>query len=87
MLTDPDTTVGTAPLAEVAWMEDLPDLIAMRYTAAERWTSVRSGSSTTRCHPNRTSASTSRSGQVRRRLRDLADPFGSWGFSTWCARE
>lgn len=37
LLTDPDTTVGTAPLAEVPCMDRLPDLVALLYTSAERW--------------------------------------------------
>lgn len=40
LLTDPDTTVGTAPLAEVPCLDQLPRLIALRYTAARRWTSA-----------------------------------------------
>ncbi|HEU5486226.1 MAG TPA: helix-turn-helix transcriptional regulator [Microlunatus sp.] len=38
MLTDPETTVGTAPLAEVPCLDRLPDLVALRYTSARRWT-------------------------------------------------
>ncbi len=38
LLTDPETTVGTAPLAEVPCLDRLPQAIALRYTAARRWT-------------------------------------------------
>lgn len=37
LLTDPDTTVGMAPLAEVPCLDRLSDLVALRYTSAERW--------------------------------------------------
>jgi DNA-binding CsgD family transcriptional regulator len=37
LLTDPETTVGTAPLAEVPCLDRLPRLVALRYTAARRW--------------------------------------------------
>ncbi|HNI35827.1 MAG TPA: hypothetical protein PLV93_10530, partial [Microthrixaceae bacterium] len=40
LLTDPDTTVGTAPLAEVPCLDHLPRLIALRYTSAHRWTTA-----------------------------------------------
>ena len=39
MLTDPDTGVGTAPLADVRCLDELPTLIRLRYqTTVNRWT-------------------------------------------------
>lgn len=38
LLTDPDTTVGTAPLAEVPCLDQLAHLVALRYTSGRRWT-------------------------------------------------
>lgn len=43
LLTDPDTTVGTAPLAEVPCVDQLARLVALRYTSARRWTLSGSG--------------------------------------------
>jgi DNA-binding CsgD family transcriptional regulator len=40
LLTDPDTTVGTAPLAEVPCLEQLSRLVALRYTSGRRWTAA-----------------------------------------------
>lgn len=37
LLTDPETLVGTSPLAEVPRLEDLPTLIRLRYQAPESW--------------------------------------------------
>ena len=38
LLTDPETTVGTAPLAEVPCLDRLSDAVALRYTSGRRWT-------------------------------------------------
>ncbi len=38
LLTDPDTTVGTAPLAEVPCLDRLSDAVALRDTSGRRWT-------------------------------------------------
>ena len=43
LLTDPDTTVGTSPLAEVPCLDRLPRLVALRYTAARRWSDSEPG--------------------------------------------
>jgi DNA-binding CsgD family transcriptional regulator len=41
LLTDPVTTVGTAPLADVPCLPELPELIRLRYlTALNRWTAL-----------------------------------------------
>ena len=38
LLTDPVTTVGTGPLAEVPCPDRLPRLVGLRYTSGRRWT-------------------------------------------------
>jgi len=43
LLTDPVTTVGTAPLAEVPCLDQLSRLVALRYTSARRWTTGDTG--------------------------------------------
>jgi DNA-binding CsgD family transcriptional regulator len=43
VLTDPETTVGTAPLAEVPCPDRLPHLVALRYTSGRRWTTADPG--------------------------------------------
>lgn len=41
LLTDPETSVGTAPLADVPWLPELPRQIQLKYlTAVNRWTSL-----------------------------------------------
>jgi DNA-binding CsgD family transcriptional regulator len=41
VLTDPDTTVGSAPLADVPCLPDLPQLVRLRYlTPVNRWTTL-----------------------------------------------
>ena len=48
LLTDPSTEVGTAPLAEVPDVRDLPRLIAAKYlTTVNRWTVLPAGRSAT----------------------------------------
>jgi hypothetical protein len=42
LLTDPETSVGSAPIAEVPSVADLPRLIRLKYlTEINRWTAVR----------------------------------------------
>lgn len=43
LLTDPETTVGTAPLAEVPCLDQLSRLVALRYTSGRRWTTADPG--------------------------------------------
>ena len=39
LLTDPETEVGSAPLADVPWLSDLPSQIRLKYlTSVNRWT-------------------------------------------------
>jgi len=89
MLTDPATTVGCSPLAEVPNLATLPHLIRLKYlTAVNRWTSLptcgcASLQQATGGHPER-------SRLWREYLADLgildvasvvfADRFGWWGF-------
>ena len=41
LLTDPETSVGSAPLADVPCLPELPRLIALKYLAGiNRWTSL-----------------------------------------------
>ena len=48
LLTDPETCVGSAPLAEAPSLADLPTLIRLKYlTAANRWTSLQAGAAAT----------------------------------------
>lgn len=48
LLTDPETCVGSAPLAEGPSLADLPVLIRLKYlTATNRWTSLESDASAT----------------------------------------
>jgi DNA-binding CsgD family transcriptional regulator len=89
LLTDPETRVGTAPLAEIPELARLPELIRLRYTTAvNRWTALRPG----RC----ATLAGATGGELSRSLlwRDLlsgfgvtdvatlvlADQFGCWGF-------
>ncbi|MCW2939670.1 MAG: transcriptional regulator [Actinomycetia bacterium] len=40
LLTDPETSVGAAPLADIPGLQDLPRLIRLKYlTKVNRWTS------------------------------------------------
>ena len=42
LLTDPDTSVGSSPLADVPCLPDLPQLIRLKYlTTVNRWTALR----------------------------------------------
>ncbi|HEY2594529.1 MAG TPA: LuxR family transcriptional regulator, partial [Chloroflexota bacterium] len=48
LLTDPETCVGSAPLAETPSLADLPTLIRLKYlTATNRWTSLSADTSVT----------------------------------------
>ena len=89
LLTDPETQVGTAPLAEVPDLAALPRLIRLRYTTTlNRWTALPRGQCATLA--NATGGDLSRSSLWRDLLAgygvtDLAsvvfaDQFGCWGF-------
>jgi DNA-binding CsgD family transcriptional regulator len=89
LLTDPETRVGTAPLADVPDLAKLPELIRLRYTSAiSRWTALRPGQCATLA--GATGGELSRSSLWRDFLAGygvtdlatllLADQFGCWGF-------
>ena len=89
LLTDPETRVGTAPLAEVPDLAALPQLIRLRYiTTVNRWTALPRGRCATLA--GATGGDLSRSSLWRDLLAgygvtDLAsvvfaDQFGCWGF-------
>jgi DNA-binding CsgD family transcriptional regulator len=89
LLTDPETSVGSAPLADVPCLPELPGLIRLKYlTAVNRWTTL--GSTPVALLYEATSGEPSRSLLWRDMLDrygigDVAslvfkDRFGCWGF-------
>jgi DNA-binding NarL/FixJ family response regulator len=91
LLTDPVTTVGSAPLADVPCLAELPALIKAKYaTPVNRWTALRHNPSATGRLHNATGGELSRSlawrevmsrygiGDVASAV--FADQFGCWGF-------
>ena len=89
LLTDPETSVGSAPLADVPCLPELPRLIALKYlTRINRWTSLQ-GTPAALLH-EATGGDLSRSLlwqdlQSRYAVSDVAslvfrDRFGCWGF-------
>lgn len=89
LLTDPVTSVGSAPLAEVPCMPELPELIRLKYlTPVNRWTGLTDPPVTTL--QDATAGDPSRSllwTELLRRydVRDVAsvvmrDRYGCWGF-------
>jgi DNA-binding CsgD family transcriptional regulator len=88
LLTDPDSWVGAAPLAETPRLGDLPRLIRLKYlTSVNRWTVLPVGATSLLAA---TGGDPSRSRLWRELLRgyglvDVAsmvfrDPYGCWGF-------
>ena len=89
LLTDPETCVGTAPLAEFPNLGDLPTLVRLKYlTATNRWTALVPGTASTLL--TATGGEPSRSRVWRELLAgygitDIAslvfgDQFGCWGW-------
>ncbi len=87
LLTDPETAVGSSPLADVPCLPGLPELIRLKYlTAVNRWTALPGTASLAQA----TGGELSRSLLWRELLReyqvtDIAsavcrDRFGCWGF-------
>src|SRR5437764_865064 len=87
LLTDPETAVGSSPLADVPCLPRLPELIRLKYlTAVNRWTALPGTASLAQA----TGGELSRSLLWRELLReyqvtDIAsavcrDRFGCWGF-------
>ena len=88
LLTDPETSVGSSPLADVPCLPQLPQLIRLKYaTAVNRWTGLPSGAASLH---GATGGSLSLSLMWRELLSqyqvtDIAssvyrDRFGCWGF-------
>jgi len=88
LLTDPETSVGSSPLADVPCLPQLPQLIRLKYaTAVNRWTRLPSGAASLH---GTTGGSLSLSLMWRELLSqyqvtDIAssvyrDRFGCWGF-------
>ena len=88
LLTDPETSVGSSPLADVPCLPQLPQLIRLKYlTAVNRWTSLPSAVASLR---RATGGALSQSLMWRELLSryqvtDIAssvhrDRFGCWGF-------
>jgi DNA-binding CsgD family transcriptional regulator len=89
LLTDPETSVGTAPLAETPSLADLPTLIRLKYlTPTNRWTALTANTATTLVGATGGDRSTSRLWAellAGYGVDDVAsivlrDQFGSWGF-------
>lgn len=89
LLTDPETCVGAAPLADVPCLPELPRLIRLKYlTATNRWTALPTGGAATLV--SATAGDLARSRLWRELLStygvtDVAstvfrDPYGCWGF-------
>lgn len=89
LLTDPQTAVGAAPVADVPWMGELPDQIRLKYsTAVNRWTAL--GDSRVALLREATGGDLAQSLVwrdllVRHGVHDVAsvvfaDRFGSWAF-------
>jgi DNA-binding CsgD family transcriptional regulator len=89
LLTDPETCVGAAPLADVPCLPELPRLIRLKYlTATNRWTALATGGVATL--GSATAGDLTRSRLWRELLStygvtDVAstvfrDPYGCWGF-------
>jgi DNA-binding CsgD family transcriptional regulator len=87
LLTDPETEVGSDPLAEVPWLPDLPRMIRLKYsTETNRWTEL---ATVGRLYAD-TSGHPERSRLWRELLSDYEvadvasvvyrDRFGCWGF-------
>ena len=91
LLTDPSTTVGSAPLADVPCLPQLPALIRLKYlTTVNRWTSLVNGQTQVGLLRQNTGGDLNLSKVWRELLRDLgvrdvasvvfADVYGCWGF-------
>ena len=96
LMTDPHTWVGSAPLADVPCLPELPTLIRLKYlTALNRWTALPgSGLDRLHAHTNGNLAASLVWDQLLRRfdVTDVAslafvDRFGCWGFlDLWRSR-
>ncbi|MGQ0830334.1 MAG: helix-turn-helix transcriptional regulator [Microthrixaceae bacterium] len=89
LLTDPETSVGVAPLADTPSLEDLPALIRLKYlTPTNRWTSLPTSSAVTLLDATEGDPTRSRVWSellAAYGIDDVAstvfrDQFGCWGF-------
>ena len=87
LLTDPATTVGSAPLADVRCLPELPRLIGLRYrTPVNRWTTLEAAESLQRATAGEPERSLMwRDLLQQQRVGDIAtvvfrDRFGMWGW-------
>lgn len=88
LLTDPETSVGSSPLADVPCLPELPDLIRLKYlTEVNRWTRLDSSvallAEATGGDPSRSllwREMLCRHGIVDVASVVLSDQFGCWGF-------
>jgi DNA-binding CsgD family transcriptional regulator len=91
LLTDPVTTVGTGPLAEVPRISELPSLVKAKYaTSVNRWTALMRQSSPAGLLTEATGGELARSRLWREVMRRdgigdvasmvFADQYGCWGF-------
>jgi hypothetical protein len=89
LLTDPATSVGTAPLADVPWLPELPSQIRLKYlSTVNRWTALRNEPVALLRQATQGDLSQSliwRELLVRYDVGDVAsvvfkDRFGCWGF-------
>jgi len=88
LITDPETSVGSSPLADVPCLPELPQLIRLKYmTSVNRWTGLPSGAvSLSAATGDDLSLSLMWRELLRRyQVRDIAssvyrDRFGCWGF-------
>jgi DNA-binding CsgD family transcriptional regulator len=89
LLTDPETSVGSAPLADVPCLPELPRLIRLKYlTPVNRWTGLPAGGVASLLAATR--GDRARSRVWRELLADhevgdvlsvvFRDPYGCWGF-------
>ncbi|GAB3644369.1 helix-turn-helix transcriptional regulator [Streptomyces sparsus] len=85
LLTDPETSVGCAPLADVPCLAELPRLIRLKYlTEVNRWTAL-SGAALLSDHRDPSDSLLWRDMLHEYGVRDIAstvhrDRFGCWGF-------
>jgi DNA-binding CsgD family transcriptional regulator len=99
LLTDPETSVGTAPLAAVPSMADLPRLIRLKYmTPTNRWTELGTGTAATLPTTVPADANTTDGDRAWRELLAgcgiadvlstvFRDRYGCWGFLDLWRRE
>lgn len=81
LLTDPETTVGTAPLADVPGQDQLSRLVALRYTSGRRWTTHEVGAPYDPVRPGSQFARfIAKLGSCDLVSLVFADRFGCWGF-------